>query len=64
MSGYFDAETLMDVIPVGKTQAYQIIKELNAELKKKNYRTIRGKIPARYVYERFGLTQEASDGSL
>lgn len=57
MNTYLDASELMKVIPVGKTQAYEIIRELNAELRAKNYRTVRGKIPARYVLERFGISR-------
>ena len=56
MKTYLNASELMELIPVGKTQAYEIIRELNAELRSKNFRTVRGKIPSRYVLERFGIT--------
>lgn len=55
MKTYLDAAGVMEILPVGKTQAYEIIRELNAELRDQNYRTVRGKIPARYVMERFGI---------
>lgn len=40
---------------------YNIIKELNAELKAKGYITRRARIPRRYFYERTGLDPELSD---
>ena len=36
-------------------KAWQIIRNLNKELKEKNYITVRGRIPRKYLLERFGI---------
>lgn len=40
------------ILGIGETKAYSIIKQLNTELDKKGYITIRGKIPKEYLLER------------
>ena len=37
----------------GQTWAYTLIRKLNAELKAQGYLTIPGKVPEKYVLERF-----------
>lgn len=37
----------------GQTWAYNLIRKLNAELKSKGYLIIQGKVPEKYVLERF-----------
>lgn len=44
-----------EILKVGDSKAYQIIRELNAELEKKNFRTIRAYVPKKYLLERYGL---------
>ena len=54
-------ETLMDVKEVmtclGRSQSYsyKIIRQLNKELEKQGYLTEDGRIPRKYLYERYGL---------
>ena len=43
----------MELLKVGKTNAYAIIRKLNQELESRGYMTIRGKIPEAYLRERF-----------
>lgn len=43
----------MEMLKVGKTNAYAIIRKLNRELESRGYMTIRGKIPEAYLRERF-----------
>ena len=43
---------VQEILGVGETKAYSIIKQLNTELDKKGYITIRGKIPKEYLLER------------
>ena len=38
--------------------ANNVIRQLNAEMKEKNYITVRGKINAKYFYKRVGLADE------
>ncbi len=55
-------ESLMDVKEVmqclGRSQSYsyRVIKKLNKELESKGYLTENGKVPRRYLYERYGVT--------
>lgn len=42
-----------EILGVGESLAYKIMKQLNEELEKKGYLVIRGKIPREYLEERF-----------
>ena len=54
-------DTLMDVSEVmkclGRSQSYsyRIISQLNKELEAKGYLTEAGRVPRKYLYERYGL---------
>lgn len=50
-----DVEGVKALIPVQNTKAYAIIRQLNEELQSKGYMTIRGRVPEKYLIERFGL---------
>lgn len=52
---------VMKILGVSKSKAYQIIQELNEEMKKKGYLTVRGRISKIYFYERMGLQEEDRD---
>lgn len=54
---FFNAEDVQEVLMIGRTKAYHIIKILNEEeeLKSKVYLTQQGRIPKHYFMERFGL---------
>lgn len=41
------------LLKVKDTKAYYIIRQLNAELEAKGYLTVRGKVPEKYLLERF-----------
>lgn len=43
------------ILCVKQDKAYEIIRNLNEELKQKGYLTIRGKINEEYLYERFKI---------
>lgn len=49
----YDVEDVKSVLGVKDSKAYDIIRELNSELQKKGYLTVRGRISARYFNERF-----------
>lgn len=53
MSGMYTAKELSSVLKVSESQAYKLIRGMNEELKKNGYLTVRGKIPAAYVEQRF-----------
>ncbi len=46
-------EEVKKILGVGENRAYTIIRTLNKELDKKGYLTIRGKVPRKYLEERF-----------
>ena len=46
---------VMDVLGIGQSKAYQIIRKLNKELAEKKYITVSGRISRKYFYERVRL---------
>lgn len=48
-----DCAEIMKALGIGKSNAYAIIKQLNEELDKKGFLTVRGKVPRKYFKERF-----------
>ena len=53
------AEQVADLCKVKLGKAYQIIRELNEELKKEGYITIRGRINKDYLLKRLGIEEVA-----
>lgn len=49
----YGTKEVRDILGIGKTKAQQIIRQLNDELDKKGYMTVRGKVSRRYFEERF-----------
>lgn len=49
---YFTAKDVMQVLGVGRSTAYSIIKQCNKELKELGKITIRGKVNAKYLLSR------------
>ncbi|MBC5729238.1 hypothetical protein H8S34_00110 [Pseudoflavonifractor sp. NSJ-25] len=47
------AEDVMVLLSVKKSSAYEVIRQLNEELREKGYLTVRGKVPEKYLRERF-----------
>ena len=43
----------MEVLGVGRSKAYGIVRELNQELEESGYNVIRGKVPIRYFQKKF-----------
>ncbi len=44
---------VMELLGVSESKAYGYIRQMNIELEKKGYITVRGKVPAAYFKERF-----------
>ena len=53
------AEQVADLCKVKIGKAYQIIRELNEELKKEGYITIRGRVNKDYLLKRLGIEEVA-----
>lgn len=49
----YTAQELSEVLGVSVSLAYRYISQMNAELKKDGYITIRGKVPKAYAEKRF-----------
>lgn len=47
------AEDVAKLLGVKRAKAYQIIRQLNDELMAKGYLVVRGKVPEKYLRERF-----------
>ncbi len=49
----YGAKELKEVLGCSESKAYELIRIMNTELQKKGFLTLRGKVPAAYVEERF-----------
>ena len=49
----YNAKDIQELLGVSESKAYAYIRQMNAELQEKGFLTVRGKIPAAYVRERF-----------
>ena len=55
---FLGANDIAEILGCSAGYAYNVIRQLNAEMKEKNYITVRGKINAKYFYKRVGLADE------
>lgn len=53
------AADVAELLGVGKSSAYSIIKRLNGELEKSGFLTVNGRIPKKYFFERFYAGEQA-----
>lgn len=49
----YDSKELAELIGVSQSMAYKLIRQMNAELTKKGFLTVRGKVPKAYARKRF-----------
>lgn len=56
---FINADEIVEIMGIAKPTAYQLIRNLNKELKEKGYMVIRGKVSTQYFYERCGITEAA-----
>lgn len=50
---YFTSDEVAKMLGVSRGKAYEIIRELNGELKEKNYLVVAGKIPKAYFAKNY-----------
>ncbi len=50
---FITAAEVAEIMGVSRTKAYQIVREMNNELKEKGYLTINGKCPMKYFQQKF-----------
>lgn len=61
----YTAQELAELLGVSECKAYQYIRQMNAELEKQGYLTVRGKIPRAYAEKRFyGADTSITEGSV
>lgn len=53
MRQVYGAKELSDILGISESKSYEYIRIMNSELKEKGFLTVRGKVPAAYVQERF-----------
>jgi hypothetical protein len=49
---FIDAKEVSEILGIGMTKAYAVIKAYNAELAAQNYFTMRGKCPRKYFEQK------------
>lgn len=52
---YYTYKDIMECLKCSESKAYLIMRDLNAELVKKGFMTMRGRVPRKYFEERFNI---------
>lgn len=52
---FITANEVMEMLDIGRTSAYDLIRRLNNELKEKGFITFRGRTSRKYFCERLGV---------
>lgn len=60
---FMTAEDVAQAMGISKAYAYKIIRRLNAELEKKGYLTVSGKVNAQYFRKRTCYAEERKEES-
>lgn len=50
---FYTAQDIMEMLDIGRSKAYELIKTLNAELNEEGYITVAGKVSKKYFDQRF-----------
>lgn len=50
---YYTAEEVSQMLGISRAKAYKILQQMNADLEKKGYLIVRGKIPIAYFREKW-----------
>ena len=58
---YIDKDQLMALTGIGKKKAYQIIRQVNAELEAAGYLVIKGRCPRKHLFKRLGIVEGTED---
>lgn len=61
----YRAKDIGELLGVSESKSYELIRFMNAELQRKGFLTLRGRVPAAYVRERFfGLKAAGQEDAL
>ena len=55
---FLGAKEVSEILGCSESYSYNVIRQLNEEMKEKNYITVRGKVNAKYFYKRVGLADD------
>ncbi len=50
---YITANEIMGILGIGRSKAYEIVRQMNEELEKAGYNVIKGKVPVRYFQKKY-----------
>lgn len=50
---YITANEIMEILGVGRSKAYEIVRTMNGELEEAGYNVIKGKVPVRYFQKKY-----------
>lgn len=63
MGSMMKASDVMELLGISESKSYDVIRQLNAELEEKGYMTLRGRVSAAYLHERFfGQEDKPTEG--
>lgn len=56
---FLNVDDVVRILGISKSAAYKVMRQMNVELEKKGFITIRGKVSRKYLEERFyGMTEK------
>ena len=55
---FFTADDVAEIMQVSKPKAYEIIRELNGQMEKMGFMTVRGRINSTFFYKKTGCIEE------
>ena len=58
---YIDKDQLMALTGIGEKKAYQIIRQVNAELEAAGYLVIKGRCPRKHLLKRLGIVEDTEE---
>ena len=64
MKRHYTAQDVMQILSIGRTQAFEIIKQLNTEMSAMGYHTYPGRISAAYFDKCYDYKEESHHASV
>ena len=50
---YISANEIMEILGIGRSKAYEVVRQMNEELEAAGYNVIKGKVPVRYFQKKY-----------
>lgn len=64
MNRHYTVQDVMQILSIGKTQAYEVIKQLNQEMQEMKYHVYPGRVSASYFDKCFNYKEENHHASV